>query len=54
VTRATLVERVVTLLESKRGLAAKVLAAADETWITELDDRSLREFLTLGETGEET
>jgi len=54
VTRATLEERVVNMLESKRSLAAKVLAASDESWITELDDRSLREFLSLGETAEET
>jgi len=47
VTRATLEERIVTMLEQKRELAEQVLGASDESWITEMNDRSLREFLSL-------
>jgi hypothetical protein len=43
----TLEERVVELLETKRALADKVLGGADESWITEMDDRALRAFLSL-------
>ncbi len=53
VTRATLEERIVTMLESKRELASKVLGASDESWLTEMDDRALKDFLSLGELAEE-
>ncbi len=50
VTRATLEERIVGMLEQKRELAERVLGAADESWITEMDDRALRDFLSLDKT----
>jgi superfamily II DNA or RNA helicase len=53
VTRHTLEERIVNLLESKRDLASKVLAASDDAWLTEMDDRALRDFLTLGQLSED-
>ena len=48
VTEGTLEERVAELLETKRAMADKILGGADESWITELDDRALRAFLSLG------
>ena len=53
VTRGTLEERIVNLLESKRELAEKVLASSDESWITEMSNQELRSFLALGETSED-
>ncbi len=47
VTVGTLEERVAELLETKRALANKVLAGADESWITEMNDSALRAFLSL-------
>jgi superfamily II DNA or RNA helicase len=47
VTRATLEERIVLMLEQKRELAEQVLGSSDESWITEMSDRSLRDFLSL-------
>jgi superfamily II DNA or RNA helicase len=47
VTRATLEERIVAMIEQKRELAERVLGAADDSWITEMTDRDLRDFLTL-------
>jgi superfamily II DNA or RNA helicase len=53
VTRGTLEERVQRMLEEKRELARKVLAAADEGFLTELDDDALRDLLQLGDLGGE-
>jgi superfamily II DNA or RNA helicase len=53
VTRGTLEERIVTMLESKRELAERVLGASDESWITEMDDRALQRFLSLDAVTEE-
>ena len=53
VVRGTLEERILGMLEQKRALAARVLAGADESWLTELGDEELRELLTLGEPLEE-
>ncbi|MEZ4409419.1 MAG: DEAD/DEAH box helicase [Polyangiales bacterium] len=47
VTTGTLEERVAELLDAKRALASSVLAGADESWITEMDDAALRRFLSL-------
>ena len=47
VTAGTLEERVAELLDAKRALASSVLAGADESWITEMDDAALRRFLSL-------
>ncbi|MEZ4389661.1 MAG: DEAD/DEAH box helicase [Polyangiales bacterium] len=47
VTEGTLEERIAELLEQKRALAEKILGGADESWITEMDDRALRAFLSL-------
>ncbi len=52
VTRATLEERIVAMLEEKRDLAERVLASSDESWITEMNDRALRDFLTLDRAAE--
>ena len=51
VTRGTLEERLSRMLEDKRELARKVLAVADDGWLTELDDDALRELLQLGDIG---
>ena len=48
VTEGTLEERVAELLETKRAMADKILGGSDESWITEMDDRALRAFLSLG------
>ncbi|HEX2570055.1 MAG TPA: DEAD/DEAH box helicase [Polyangia bacterium] len=58
VTRGTLEERVLEVIEQKRNLAAEVLAQSGESWLTEMDDAALREFLSLavvdaGEPGED-
>jgi SNF2 family DNA or RNA helicase len=53
VTEGTLEERVAELLETKRALADKILGGADEGWITEMDDRALRTFLSLGAAAKE-
>lgn len=50
VTRGTLEERVVEMIEHKRNLAAEVLAQSGESWLTELDDAALRAFLSLAVT----
>jgi len=47
VTAGTLEERIDKLLESKRGLAEKVLGAG-ETWLTDMNDEELRTLLELG------
>ncbi len=54
VTRGTLEERIVAMLESKRNLAAKVLGTSDESWITEMDDQALRSFLSFDDATEES
>ncbi|MDB4929553.1 MAG: SNF2-related protein [Myxococcaceae bacterium] len=53
VTEGTLEERVAELLETKRAMADKILGGADESWITEMDDRALRAFLSLGAAAKE-
>ncbi len=53
VTEGTLEERVAELLETKRAMADKILGGADESWITEMDERALRAFLSLGGTAKE-
>lgn len=53
VTTGTLEERIQRMLEEKRSLAAEVLSDAGETWVTEMSDRELREFLTLDESDED-
>ncbi len=50
VTRGTLEERIQQMLDEKRALAAEVLSAAGETWLTEMSDGELRSFLTLDES----
>jgi superfamily II DNA or RNA helicase len=51
VTRGTLEERLARMLDEKRELARKVLAVADDGWLTELDDRALRDLFQLDELG---
>jgi len=46
-TAGTLEERIDKRLESKRGLADKVLGAG-ETWLTDMSDDELRTLLELG------
>lgn len=53
VTTGTLEERIQRMLEEKRSLAAEVLSDAGETWVTEMSDRELRDFLKLDESSEE-
>ena len=53
VTEGTLEERVAELLETKRAMADKILGGADESWITEMDERALRAFLSLGGVAKE-
>ena len=52
VTRATLEERIVAMLESKRDLAERVLASSDESWITEMNNDDLASFLALDRAAE--
>jgi superfamily II DNA or RNA helicase len=47
ITRGTFEERVARLLEDKRALARKVLGAADDGFLTELDDEALGALLRL-------
>lgn len=59
VTRGTLEEHVLEMIQQKRNLAAEVLAQSGESWLTEMDDAALREFLSLAvtdavEAGEDT
>jgi SNF2 family DNA or RNA helicase len=54
VTRATLEERIVAMLESKRDLAERVLASSDESWITEMNNNDLAAFLALDRGAEVT
>jgi SNF2 family DNA or RNA helicase len=53
VTTGTLEERIQRMLEEKRSLAAEVLSDAGETWVTEMSDRELRDFLKLEDSVEE-
>ncbi|MBK8697539.1 MAG: DEAD/DEAH box helicase [Deltaproteobacteria bacterium] len=53
VTEGTVEERVAELLETKRAMADKILGGADESWITEMDDRALRAFLSLDKRSKE-
>jgi SNF2 family DNA or RNA helicase len=53
VTRGTLEERIMNLLEAKRELAEQVLGSSDESWITEMNNQELRDFLALGSTTSE-
>ncbi len=53
VTTGTLEERIQRMLEEKRSLAAEVLSDAGETWVTEMSDRELRDFLKLEESSED-
>ena len=53
VTTGTLEERIQKMLEEKRSLAAEVLSDAGETWVTEMSDRELKDFLTLDEIDED-
>ena len=53
VTEGTVEERVAELLETKRAMADKILGGADESWITEMDDRALRAFLSLDKRAKE-
>jgi hypothetical protein len=48
ITEGTLEERIDRLLESKRELVAKVLAATGEDWLGDLDLAALREAVALG------
>ena len=53
VTTGTLEERIQRMLEEKRSLAAGLLSDAGETWVTEMSDRELREFMKLEESTED-
>ncbi|MFH0902600.1 MAG: DEAD/DEAH box helicase [Pseudomonadota bacterium] len=54
VSSGTIEERIQETLLAKRELASKILGAADESWITEMDNDELRELFTLdnGNSGE--
>lgn len=45
----TLEERIDALIESKRQLSAAVIGESSESWVTELDDESLRQLFMLDE-----
>ena len=48
VCQGTLEERIDELLEQKRALAQQVVGSG-ERWVTELDDESLRNLVSLGD-----
>ncbi|MGE4424865.1 MAG: DEAD/DEAH box helicase [Solirubrobacteraceae bacterium] len=47
VCEGTMEDRIAQMLEQKRRLAGAVVDASGEAWLTELDDRALRELVTL-------
>src|SRR6185436_5729939 len=47
VTAGTMEEKVDRMLEEKKDLADRVVGKSSEAWLTELDDRALRDLVTL-------